>query len=206
LYHRRQKLVIPPTLSGSAHDFLSSFAYTGTRDYTQFCSSGAGLDFRASLGSEDEVLAYGHDLAVWAGEHLTKVWGTEVMQDKQMTGWMTNVRLPSDDAAKVGEVATRLLQDYDTKVVFFQWSAQSYTRLSAQVYLQRSDFERLGTLVLQLLAEVEVCLCLLPKLFARRCTGGSMPHCSGFGCLTIRFFRFNAALLGLRCLTIRFFI
>jgi hypothetical protein len=30
----------------------------------------------------------------------------------------------------------------------------SYTRLSAQVYLQHSDFERLGVLVLQLLAEV----------------------------------------------------
>lgn len=34
-----QKLIIPPVLSGSAHNFLASFAYTGTRDYTVFCST-----------------------------------------------------------------------------------------------------------------------------------------------------------------------
>ena len=85
-----QKLIIPPVLSGSAHDFLASFAYTGTRDYTAFCSTGAGLDFRATLGSEAEVIAYGHGLAIWAGEHLANVWKSEVMQAKEMTGWMTN--------------------------------------------------------------------------------------------------------------------
>lgn len=53
--------------------------------------TGAGLDFRASLGSEAEVIAYGHDLAIWAGEHLSTVWKSEVMQLKEMTGWMTNV-------------------------------------------------------------------------------------------------------------------
>ena len=70
-----QKIIIPPVLSGSAHNFLGSFAYTGTRDYAPFCSTGAGLDFRASLGTEADVIAYGHDLAMWAGEHLSKVWG-----------------------------------------------------------------------------------------------------------------------------------
>lgn len=140
------------------------------------------------------------------------------MQPDTMTGWMTNVRLPSDDAAVCGEVrsktwqlmwlwlwltsrdrakplrsslkggvkwvylatvarplsqlmtrpcvmcnvqcamchvqcymcaqvAARLLQDYDTMVVFFGWSAKQWTRLSAQVYLQLSDFEQLGQLV-----------------------------------------------------------
>ena len=58
-------MIIPPTLSGGAHDFMSSFAYTGTRDYTSFCATGVGLDFRASLGTEAEVIGLiGH--AYWS--------------------------------------------------------------------------------------------------------------------------------------------
>lgn len=68
-----QAAIIPPTLSGSAHQFIQSFAYTGTRDYTPFCSTGAGLDFRASLGTEADVHQYGHKLALNAGAHLAQV-------------------------------------------------------------------------------------------------------------------------------------
>lgn len=80
-------MIIPPTLSGGAHDFMSSFAYTGTRDYTSFCATGVGLDFRASLGTEAEVIGYGNGLALWAGEHLSAVWKTSIMQVGGVPVW-----------------------------------------------------------------------------------------------------------------------
>jgi hypothetical protein len=94
------------------------------------------------------------------------------MQPPSMTTWMTNVRLPSDDGAAVGEVATRLLQDYDTMVVFFSFGGHQWTRLSAQVYLDQADFVRFGTLVVQLLAEVEH---EISQCGAAGCTRGRTP-------------------------------
>lgn len=77
---------------------------------------------------------------------------------------LTQRRLPSDDSAKVNEVANRLLDDYDTKVVFYSWSEKSWMRFSAQVYLERKDVEVFGTRTLQLFNEVdaEVARCGTP--------------------------------------------
>ena len=66
---------------------------------TGFCCLEAAFAFRASLhpGGEAALLRHGHEMAVWAGSYLSRVWGTSVMdasEDGDMTPWMTNIELP----------------------------------------------------------------------------------------------------------------
>lgn len=124
-----QAVIVPPVLSGCRGDFICTFEYTGTRDYTPFATVPAGLAFRASVASEAEVMEYGHALALWSGEYLSALWGTDVLEPPSMTAWMTNVRWPTDDNALAGAVAARLLAEYNIRFNVFGFLGQSYTRL-----------------------------------------------------------------------------
>lgn len=152
-----QAVVVPPVLSGCRGDFLCTFEYTGTRDYTPFATVPAGLAFRESVASEAEVMEYGHALALWSGEYIRALWGTDVLEPPEMTAWMTNVRWPTDDSALAGAVSARLLAEYNIRFNVYGFLGQSYTRLSAQIYLTTKDVERVGGLVLELLAEGRRC-------------------------------------------------
>ena len=79
---------------------------------------------------------YGHQLALWSGQYLADLWETEVLEPPDMTGWMTNIRWPTDDGALAGAVSAQLLSEYGTRFNVFTWNGGVYTRLSAQVYLQ----------------------------------------------------------------------
>ena len=72
------------------------YEYTGTRDYSGFCSLSSAFKFRASLhpGGEAALIRHGHDMALWAGEYLSTLWGTSVMQPPEMTAWCVP-KLPS---------------------------------------------------------------------------------------------------------------
>jgi hypothetical protein len=118
----------------------------------------AGLAFRTSVASELEVMSYGHELAVWTGEFLSNLWGTEVLQPESMTGWMTNVRWPTDNSTVASAVSARLLAEYDTRLNIFTLNGLVYSRVSLQIYLTKDDVERVGALVLYLLDEAARCL------------------------------------------------
>lgn len=103
-------------------------------------------------------MMYGHELAVWTGEFLSDLWGTEVLEPESMTSWMTNVRWPTDDAAVASAVSARLLSEYDTRLNVFTLNGLVYSRISLQIYLTMEDVERVGALVMQLLDEAAHCL------------------------------------------------
>jgi isopenicillin-N epimerase len=152
-----QAEMVPPTLSGCRGDFLCAFEYTGTRDYAPFATVPAGLEFRTSVATEEEVMSYGHELALWTGEYLSELWETEVLQPESMTAWMTNVRWPTDDSAVASAVSARLLAEYDTRLNVFTLNGLVYSRVSLQIYLTTEDVERVGGLVLELLEEAAQC-------------------------------------------------
>jgi selenocysteine lyase/cysteine desulfurase len=152
-----QDSIVPPTLSGCRGDFVCTFEYTGTRDYAPFASVPAALAWRTSIAPEEEVMDYGHQLALWSGAYLAEQWGTSVMEPPELTGWMTNIRWPTDDSALAGAVSAQLLSEYGIRFNVYTWAGGVYTRLSAQVYLQMTDVERVGALILELLAEAEAC-------------------------------------------------
>lgn len=76
-----------------------------------------------------------------------------------MSGFMVNVILPSADPAAVSYVTSTLNSTYNIYMVAASVPAATkegilmFTRLSAQVYLESSDFEQLGLLVPELLKE-----------------------------------------------------
>ena len=76
-----------------------------------------------------------------------------------MSGFMFSVILPSDDASAIAYVQSTLDTRYNIYIVYGSIINSNtnnltyFTRLSTQVYIELSDFELLGTLVLQLLSE-----------------------------------------------------
>jgi hypothetical protein len=76
-----------------------------------------------------------------------------------LIGNMTNVILPTTSADAVKELQYRLDNEYNIYIVavsVFSHTLGSpiyFTRLSAQVYVEMSDFVRLGELVLMILNE-----------------------------------------------------
>ena len=82
---------ISPNVVGSewAHgNFASNFVYTGTRDYTSFLCLESALAFRARIGGEEAIRTYIHNLAWWAGSHLSALWGTTTIFPEFMVGSM----------------------------------------------------------------------------------------------------------------------
>lgn len=150
-----QPTIVPTVISSenkfNATSFAVQYLYTGTRDYTGFCSITAALDFRRMVG-EDRLVQYVHNLAVQAGHYLAKTWGTEVLAEDSMVGPMTNVRLPSTDTALLNNLTNILFENHNMYIVVYPLNNQYWTRLSAQIYLEMSDFVNLGEVVKNILA------------------------------------------------------
>ncbi len=71
------------------------FRYTGTRDYTNFTTISAALDFVEQYGLS-AIMNYNHQLAIQASELLARMWGTETLHcQHHHVGSMANVRLPT---------------------------------------------------------------------------------------------------------------
>lgn len=122
------------------------------------CVSDA-LAFRdKTCGGEERIFGYLDALANEGGDLVARMLGTEVLQEGD--GWsseesrfrrcaMINVRLPldivpEDVRAVVQWVGETLIRKYGTYVPVFRYGDALWTRLSAQVYLERKDFEWIG--------------------------------------------------------------
>lgn len=135
------------------------YAYTGTRDYTPMLSLSRAMDFQQWLGGEEAIHGYVRGLAVQAKRYLSALWKTVPLVPDSMEIFMVNVIIPIDrDAKNATDVATGLqrwlLDERDMYVVIAKEPSSGYifTRLSAQVYLEMGDFERLGDAVLEYLS------------------------------------------------------
>ena len=111
---------------------------------------------------EAAIMEYTRGLAKWAGDHLSKVWKTRVLngdEDDERNS-MVNVEVPAS-AEECGGLVKKL-HDEDGLYVIGSTAASGpypsvpgfkcFFRLSAQVYLERSDFVRLGEAVLKRVA------------------------------------------------------
>jgi len=123
------------------------------------------VDFRKNeLGGEDRIISYIHDLAVWGGEHLAQRFGTQIISPSNMTPGLAVVQMPvpqnlsakaqSDCADKMGDVLLnkhkmRFAGPFTTNTATVMY----WGRLSAQVYLERQDFEDFGTYTLEIASQ-----------------------------------------------------
>lgn len=166
--------IFPPVVSGEGQgssQFQMQFSYSGTADYSARLAFEAALNFRGSVGSEADIMSYMHNLAVQGGALLASRWKTEVLLSPDLYGSMVTVRVNCLNATIMNNLAQKVLDTYNVWVPFFtlpsafpevrEWRFQRgqaelsrpaaspvfYTRVSAQIYTELSDFEYLADAV-----------------------------------------------------------
>jgi isopenicillin-N epimerase len=146
----RQKDLHPTVISwGLDHGFVAEFDYVGTRDPSCYLAAPEAIAFMREIGVE-AVRAYNHDLAWSAARLLASRWGTRLDLIESMVGTMATVPLP-EDLGSTPEDALRLrdalLFEDEIEIQLHAWRGRLWVRISAQIYNQTSDFERLASAV-----------------------------------------------------------
>lgn len=108
--------LVSPLPPSAKSEYISNFEFIGTLDNSPYLCIPAALAWREKvvwkdLRGEDAVIGYGQYLAERAGEIVSKILGTEVLQNEEGTltkCHFANVRLPLDlngDAAETVKIA-----------------------------------------------------------------------------------------------------
>lgn len=147
----RQSTIHPTVISwGLDKGFEDEFDWVGTRDPSAWLAAPAGIEFMRHLGL-DAMRSYNHALA-WSGaRRLCERWDTPFELRETQVGCMATVPLPerygsgSEDAIRVRDA---LLFGDSIEAPVHAWHGRLWLRLSAQVYNDASDVERLADAVL----------------------------------------------------------
>ncbi|PYH80697.1 putative aminotransferase family protein [Aspergillus uvarum CBS 121591] len=175
----RPSLMATPGANKTAFEAL--FEFVATADDTPYLCAPAAVQFREEVcGGERAIYAYLEELANEGADLVASGLGTEVLGDtpRKRSAWrrcaMNNVRLPVRVLhgpqggeggvapglraelvpAVVDWMQRRLVQEYRTFVPVFAHAGWLWVRLSAQVYLDRSDFEWLVPVLKELVGRV----------------------------------------------------
>jgi isopenicillin-N epimerase len=148
----RQRDVHPPVISwGLDQGFTAEFDWVGTRDMSAWLAAPAGFDFLQQLGI-DRVWKHNHELAWTGAQYLADRWGTSVGYRESDIGFMATVPLPPAAGSKVADAARlrdALLMKDRIEVQLHAAHGRLWTRISAQVYNDMDDIERLGQAVVR---------------------------------------------------------
>lgn len=137
----------PPVISwGLDQGFTDEFDWTGTRDTSAWLSAPAGIAFLRKL-EPARVYRHNHSLVCAAANMMRNRWGGQTAAPEGMTAFMASVQLP--DTLPAGEkeaesLRTWLLDTHRIEVPVFSWHERQWLRLSAQVYNEIDEFERLA--------------------------------------------------------------
>jgi isopenicillin-N epimerase len=149
----RQADLHPPVISwGLDQGFTAEFDWVGTRDASAWLAAPDGLAFLQDLGI-DGVWRHNHGLAWQGAQLLAQRWGTTLGFRESDIGFMATVpMLPGagstpEDAARVRD---QLLFDHHIEVQVHAAHGRIWARISAQVYNEISDVERLAEAVLEI--------------------------------------------------------
>lgn len=151
LYARpdRQADLHPATIShGLGKGYLEEFDWTGTRDPSAWLATGVAIDFHVRLGGE-AMMTRNIELAAEATVILSRRLNTEPGAGDDLTGSMGVVRLPLAGSAtteRSSELRARLLEAGTDAPTHVQAGA-IWLRISAAVYNDIEDYERLAEIV-----------------------------------------------------------
>jgi selenocysteine lyase/cysteine desulfurase len=153
-------MIQPAVLSmyDKGSDLWSRFVYTGTRDYTPFCVVPETISFIDALGGTQKVQTYLHSLAKYAGNKCAATWGTSTLvslEADELFAAMVDVRFPTRDWEKAKKVREILDKEFDMYMIVYERVGEVWTRLSAAIYLQESDFDNLARTVLEVLERID---------------------------------------------------
>jgi isopenicillin-N epimerase len=134
---------------GSGRGFHAEFERNPTSDPTSYLAAPEGIAILREWDF-DAVLAYMHGLALDAALVLADRWGTTVDAPPEMIGAMVTVPLPHAAGTTADEAARlrlALLVEDRVEVPIHAWRGRLWTRVSAQVYNDRSDILQLADAV-----------------------------------------------------------
>lgn len=157
-------------------NWVATWEWTGTIDLSNYLSVPAAIEFRKWMGGEQSIMQYNSELAQKAGEIVSKRLGKGSLvmevenptQEEKLTACMVNVSVPiglpptqglSEEEAHVQldvlatKLQTRLASEHDTFVMFRPHAGKVWIRLSAQVWLEESDFEWVADKIAQMVLE-----------------------------------------------------
>ncbi|KAJ7716635.1 pyridoxal phosphate-dependent transferase [Mycena metata] len=155
----------PSHQTGEVDTFPMRFFFPGTLDVTIPLSVNHALDFHEWLGGEKKINEYCHQLAVNGGRRLAEVMGTAVLEgSEEQLGNMANVELPLPSSLPpsfsiYSQLKRLLLDKHHIYATQFYHNGKWYTRVSAQIFNEVSDFEKLGAAWLDICREQ-----MVPKL------------------------------------------
>lgn len=146
----RQDSLHPPVISwGLDKGFTAEFDWVGTRDPSPYLAAPEGIAFMRELGFE-AVRAYNHKLAWEAARMLSGRWDTTFEEPEAMIGAMATVPLPASLGSTkedAGRLKDALLFEDRIEVNVHARRGRLWVRISAQVYNEMADFERLAAAV-----------------------------------------------------------
>jgi isopenicillin-N epimerase len=143
----RQTDLHPVVISwGLDQGFSQEFDLLGTKDPTAALSAPAALEFIRTLGAQ-AMRSYNHALAREGAQLLAQHLGTRFATPKSMTSCMAAVPLPTS-AGSSFEAAFALqhalLYQDQIEIPILEVRGRLYARISAQVYNEIGDVERLA--------------------------------------------------------------
>ncbi len=140
---------------GLDNGITAEFDLLGTRDPTPFLTAPYAIELMGQVGGRDGVEAiyhHNHELAWWSGQYLADRWGTRFTTPEGMIGSMVNVRLPANFGTTEDD-AEHLRADLEAaaiEVPVYPGRDGLTLRVSAQIYCDRADIERLADAVVKL--------------------------------------------------------
>ena len=146
----RQAETHPTVISwGLGRGFTAEFDWAGTHDPTAYLAAPEGIAYLNGNGF-DAIQAWNHDLA-WNGARLlARRWDVALGMPESMIGTMVTLPIPASlGSAKEDAAALRdaLLFEDRIEVQVHSWRDRLWTRVSAQIYNEMADFERLAEAV-----------------------------------------------------------
>ncbi|KAJ1307787.1 hypothetical protein OPQ81_001873 [Rhizoctonia solani] len=152
--------------SAKESNMVAQFEWTGTIDFVPFLSIKYALDFREAIGGEKKINDYCHSLAANGGARLAELLDTRVMETegKELTVNMVNVQLPLDIPTGISPeelrkifvlINNRLLDEHNVYAAIYIHDNHWWTRCSAQIWNEESDFVHLGRAFLKICEEVQ---------------------------------------------------
>jgi isopenicillin-N epimerase len=142
-------LVISHGLNKGLH---AEFDWPGTRDFTAWLAVADAVAFHRDLGS-DAVCDHNRRLAAAMAAELAARWGTELAVAPTMLGSMATVRVPHfgpTTPEQASALHDRLIDDYRVEVPVWALGDALWLRISAQIYNEPADYERLARAVLEI--------------------------------------------------------
>ncbi|KAJ3022920.1 UNVERIFIED_CONTAM: hypothetical protein HDU68_008869 [Siphonaria sp. JEL0065] len=140
-------------------DWRQGFHWVGTTDVSAYLTTHAALAFREWIGGEEKIIKYNHDLAIKGGEIVAKKLGTFVMRGvgegeatfgDGLYASMVNVAVPETGVVTeqfMNGLQVYLMKDWKCGTAPYKHAGRYWLRLSAQVYLNETDFERVADIL-----------------------------------------------------------